>query len=173
MSPAEVAKLLAVLAVAYPGFEVDEAKHRLWCEMLADLDYELASEAVRRHIAASRWAPTIAEIREEASRVACPDALTAGEAWGRLMEAVREYGYYREREAMLSLPVPVRYVAQQIGWRHINLSTETDTLRAHFMRMFEQVQARERREALLPPALRTEALAEERRTQLEAADATA
>ncbi len=158
MSPAEVAKLLAVAAAAYPSLEVDDLRHRLWAEMLGDLDYELASLAVRRHISTSRFAPSIAEIREHAAAVANPGQLTGAEAWGELREAVRCYYLHNPEEALESLSPATRRVAEMIGWREIYMADATDgVLRGQFLRMFEQVQGRIAREALLPPMLQTSA----------------
>lgn len=159
MSPAETARILAILAAAYPGFEVDEVKHRLWVELLGDLDYGLAVTAVKRHIATNRWPPTVADIREQVIAVALPDEPTAAEAWGEVMQAIRRHGYYREAEAMESLSPRARQVVQMLGWREINMCEEVDVLRGQFLRMYEQVQKRAREESLLPPELRRGAAA--------------
>jgi len=150
----EVAKLLAVIVAAYPSFDVDDARDRIWFEMLGDLDYQLACAAVRRHLAISRFAPTIAEIREQVAAIANPDRLTAAEAWGELMQAVRRHGYYRPAEGMASLSEATRRVAEMIGWREINMCEQVDVLRGQFLRMYEQVQGRMEREAVLPLVLR-------------------
>ncbi|MBN1459046.1 MAG: hypothetical protein JXA57_05885 [Armatimonadetes bacterium] len=154
MSPAEVAKILGALAVAYPSFQVGELRHRLWSEMLVDLDYRLADTAVRRHIATSRFAPSIAEIREQALQAITPDQLTAAEAWGELMEAVRRHYVTHPEEALTELSPATRRVAEMIGWRQIYLCQELDVLRGQFLRMYEQVQGRITREAMLPPTLK-------------------
>lgn len=153
MSPTETARILAVIAAAYPRFEVNEITHSVWSEMLGDLEYVVVNDAVRRHICTSRFAPTIAEIREQAT--GDPDALTAAEAWGELMSAVKRHGYYHETEALNSLPYPVARIAGMIGWREINLCTEVDVLRGQFLRMYQQVAERMAREDRLPAQLRS------------------
>jgi hypothetical protein len=158
VSPAETARLLAVVAAAYPSFEVDEIRHRVWTETLGDLDYELASLAVRRHIASSKWPPAVAEIREHAFALSSPDHLSGAEAWGELMGAVRRFGYYAEVEGLASLSPETRQVAELIGWRDINLCEEVDVLRGQFLRMYQQVEQRAQREAFLPAGLRSGAL---------------
>jgi hypothetical protein len=154
MSPAEVSKLLPVLAAAYSNFVVDNLQHRLWSDMLADLDYRLAVLAVRRHIATSRFAPTIAEIREHAVALSTRGEVTGAEAWGELMQAIRHHGYYHEVEGLASLSPSTRRVAEMLTWREINLCENVDVLRGQFLRMYDQVRNREAREAMIPPELR-------------------
>jgi hypothetical protein len=154
MSPSETAKLLAVIAAAYPTFDVDELKVQVWADMIGDLDYRLANVALRRHIALSRFAPSIAEIREQAAAVAEPEGITGAEAWGELMEAIHRHGYYHEAEALASMSPETAQVATLIGWREINSTTEIDVLRGQFLRMYGQVRDRAKRDALLPPGLR-------------------
>lgn len=155
MAPSEVAKLLAVIAAAYPGFEVDDIRLRVWTQMLSDLDYSVANIAVNRHIATSRFAPTIAEIREQAVIASGLEELTAAEAWGELMHAVRLYGYYHELEGMASLSLETRRVVAQITWREINMCENLDVLRGQFLRMYQAVHDRVKRETQLPECWRT------------------
>lgn len=154
MDRAEVAKLLAVVAAAYPNFEADKTKLVLWREMFADMDYPLLSAAVKRHIAASRFAPTVAEIRAHAVQLTDGEGLTGSEAWGELMQAVRAHGYYREADAMNALSPRTAQVAAHLGWREINLSTEVGVIRGQFLRMYEQMRDRDEREIRIPSALR-------------------
>lgn len=154
MQPAEIAKLLTVIAANYPTFTVDEIKHSLWLDMLADVDYPTANMAVRRHIATSRFAPTVAEIREQAMIASGHEEVTATEAWGELMQAVRHHGYYHEREALAEMNPETRRVVERITWREVNMCENLDVLRGQFLRMYETMAGRSRREALCPPAIR-------------------
>lgn len=167
MLPAEIAKLLTVIAANYPNFTVDEVKHALWSEMLADIDYPTANMAVKRHIATCRFAPTIAEIREQAVIVAGCEEITAAEAWGELMQAVRRHGYYHESEGLASLSPETRRVAEMITWREINLNENLDVLRGQFLRMYQTVHERAKREAQLPEPWRTGTLGSARMFELD------
>lgn len=154
MKRSEAAKLLAVVAASYPNFEPDEVKLGVWTEMLGDLDYPTANMAVRRHIATSRFAPTVAEIREQAMIAGGHEEVTATEAWGELMQAVRHHGYYHEREALAEMNPETRRVVERITWREVNMCENLDVLRGQFLRMYETMAGRSRREALCPPAIR-------------------
>ena len=67
MSKSEVAMILVTLRAAYPRQDISPAMHELWVKHLADCDIGLVQAAVGRHIATSKWWPTIAEIRGESA----------------------------------------------------------------------------------------------------------
>jgi len=156
MTKGEVAKLLAVLAASYPKFEVDDLKVHVWHEMLGDLDYAAASMAVKKLIMQNTFPPAIAEVRKAAIEISSPRVLTAAEAWGEVVNAVRNYGYYRGEEALASLSPTTAQVVRYIGWREICWNEEPEILRAHFLRMYDQIIAREQEKQLLPSAMQAE-----------------
>lgn len=156
MTKGEVAKLLVVLAASYPKFEVDDLKVQVWYEMLGDLDYDVASMAVKKIIMQNTFPPAIAEVRKAAIEISSPRGLTAAEAWGEVIRAIRDYGYYREKEAMASMSPITAQVVRYLGWREICLSEEPEILRAHFLKMYDQVAAREQEKQLLSPTMQTE-----------------
>jgi hypothetical protein len=156
MTKGEVAKLLVVLAASYPKFEVDDVKVQVWHEMLGDLDYAVASMAVKKIIMQNTFPPAIAEVRKAAIEISSPRGLTAAEAWGEVIRAIRDYGYYREKEAMTSMSPITAQVVRYLGWREICLSEEPEILRAHFLKMYDQVAAREQEKQLLSPTMQTE-----------------
>lgn len=146
MSPAETAKILAILAAAYPGFEVDETRHRLWHEMLGHLEYAVAQAAIRKHIAESKWPPTVAEVLEAAREVVFGPALLATDVWPQVLAAIRRYGNYGESRAREQLPAAVLEVIDALGgWQHVCMSENLDMLRAHFLRAWDSIVAREKR----------------------------
>lgn len=66
MTKNDTAKLLASIAVAYPNFKTDKERELtgLWYTMLKEFPKELVNKAVMHHIAISKFAPTVADIRE-------------------------------------------------------------------------------------------------------------
>ncbi len=156
MTKGETAKLLAVLAAAFPRFEVDDLKVQVWHEMLGDLDYDVANIAIKKIIILNTFPPAIAEVRRATAELMNPDRVTKPEAWGEVIRAIRDYGYYREKEAMASMSPITAQVVRYLGWREICLSEEPEILRAHFLKMYEQVAAREQEKQLLSPTMQTE-----------------
>jgi len=148
----EIAKLLAVLAASYPKFEVDDLKVHVWHEMLQDIPYDVAQVAVKKIILEKTFAPSIAEFREEVINLTSPSRETnAAEAWWEVKQAIKNYGFYRESEALESLSSEAaRKAVQYMGWQELCLSEDPEgVLRAQFMRIYEQVADREKKQAML------------------------
>ncbi len=123
----------------------------MWHGLLGDLDYQLAGMAVQKLISESPYPPTIHDIRKRAVEVQFPDLPTAAEAWGIMLKNIRNYGSYRVQEGLDALPPVVKEVAQYMGYKEICQSEEPEgVLRAHFMKMYEQVLNRRKGEQMLP-----------------------
>lgn len=67
----EFKNIVMAMKEAYPSSNTmtTEEGINLWYEMLKDLDYGKVAKAVHRHIQKSRFAPSIAEIRQESVQV--------------------------------------------------------------------------------------------------------
>ena len=155
MTKGEMARLLAVLAAAFPRFEVDDLKMQVWYEMLGDLDYTVANMAIKKLIMQNTFAPAIAEVRKAATELLNPRQVTGSEAWGEVTMAIRTYGYYREAEALASMSPTTARVVRHMGWQDICMSEEpTGVLRGQFLRMYGQVADGEQEQQLLPAGLR-------------------
>jgi hypothetical protein len=154
MTKGETAKLLAVLAAAFPRFEVDDLKVQVWHEMLGDLDYSVASLAIKKLILESTFPPSIAEVRKAAVEIQNPEQTTGAQAWGEVIKAIRIYGHYREEEALASLSPMTAQVVRCMGWRDICLNSEPGVIRGQFLRMYDQIVTRKRKERLLPSGMR-------------------
>jgi hypothetical protein len=151
MNPRETIKLMAILAAEYGDkFQITEARTDLWVEMLADLPYPVAETAVYKILSSSPFPPTISDIRKKA----LPDEVDAAEAWGEVIKAVRYHGIYGEKEAMESLTPRTRKVVTWMGWREICMSEEVGVTRGQFLKMYGQVQERDKQDALLPEGLK-------------------
>lgn len=158
MDRVETGKLLAIMSAAWPNFEVDKAKHAIWHEMLGDVEFEIVQVALKKLILESPYPPSIADVRRQVVEIMTPpgDQMEPAEAWGAVLQAVRQWGYYREGEALKSLPDRVARVVRMMGWQELCASEEPDVVRAQFMRMYDQIRTRDNRVALLPQALRVE-----------------
>lgn len=137
MTKAELAKLLAVLAASYPKFEVDDLKVQVWHEMLRDLDYSVASMAIKKLIALNTFPPAIAEVRKAAAEITNPGLLLAPvEAWSEVQDHFRRTGSYRTPS--FSNPLIDKAVSAMGGWVELCRSEEpTGVTRAHFLRIYE------------------------------------
>lgn len=153
MNRAEVIKLIRLLSVNYrdwpaEGKEADTVA--LWETMLSDISFEVGQAAVKTHMSRSPFPPTIADIRDAATMITSPKSLDAIEAWGMISKAIQRYGFYRQEEAIASLPQEVADMVHRFGWRELCYNTNIDTLRAQFRMAWETMDKRRKEERKLP-----------------------
>lgn len=147
MNRKEIINLLGIATANFPNLQQKEMKPTaiLWEKALADIPYDVAEKAVIKVLSTSKFFPTIAEIREAMAQITQPRTLDAMEAWGLINEAIRKFGYYRQKEAMEFLPDEVREMVKRFTWRELCLSENIETLRAQF-RMAWETQSKRRNE---------------------------
>ncbi|MFA5715844.1 MAG: replicative helicase loader/inhibitor [Candidatus Paceibacterota bacterium] len=169
--------LIEILAATYPNHrqfsDSDQILKtaKIWASLLEDIPVKLAVKAVEKHCMLSKFPPSIAEIRERATEIMNPETeITAADAWGYVMKAIRGYGSCREHEALDSLPEIVKKVVTIIGWKDICLSEEPDIIRAQFRMAFEKIAKSDKETKSLPKAFKKqiEGLAEGLKTLDEA-----
>ncbi|NLH38315.1 MAG: hypothetical protein GX468_09335 [Thermotogaceae bacterium] len=87
------------LATIYEKIEritTDGAIAKLWYNSLKDLDDDAFQYAVEAIAKTSKFAPSIAEIREKAWEYKHPDILTAEQAWEIIYNDLHKYGFYKQ-----------------------------------------------------------------------------
>jgi hypothetical protein len=173
MDVKETARILAVIAAAYPRFSIDSSGITLnvWYSMLGDLPYQTVQAAVQRHILENTFPPSIADIRKLAAELQAPadESVDSSDAWGQVLRAIRMYGIYRPQEALDSMAADVAAVVKAMGWEEICLSDRPDVVRGQFLKMYESKTAATQKERLLPDSLKAQiaALADSGNTGLE------
>lgn len=128
MSKQEFAVLISAIKTAYPKeklFQLSESLS-IWYELLKDIPYPMASAVLQQWIATNRWSPTIADIREQAVKLALGKCKDWGEAWEDVMRAIRRYGRNCEDEAMATLDETTRKALKRVGYRAICNSQEEE-----------------------------------------------
>lgn len=148
-----VIEMMELLVLEFDDFSISDALLDLWEKSLADISNELGDLAARVVILKSPHKPRIADIRGEALRLMNPESeIDAGHAWSLVLKAVRLYGSYQAARALESLPATVAEAARRVGWVEICTGDEMAN-RAHFLKIFEAMQGREKEIGVLPPAL--------------------
>jgi len=180
-----VTRALAILAVAYPRFEMAKETPRVYAELLQDIPDEVLVAAVKQHAASSKWFPSVAELRQAAMEIRAQAAgvLTPEQAWVQVREAVQRFGWYGEsidtengggwRVPRMLDPLTRQAVDGIGGWRMLCQSENAPADRAHFLRIYGNLLEREQTSAaMLPDVQRTiKNLAEAMtRAQLESGD---
>ena len=157
-APQEFISLCIGIKESYPKsglFENAEAI-TFWYKMLGDLPLDEITDAVARHIATSKFAPTIAEIREIASGGGVMEK-DYSYGYDLMKRAISNYGSYREDEAMdwlRSEDETTAIVVKRLGFKNVCLSENRISERSHFKAMYENVQRSRKIEAQLPQGLR-------------------
>lgn len=165
MNKAETTKLFAVISAMFPRdtkfAQADKLMIEMWQKMLADIPYETAEKAIAASVVTSPFPPSIAEIRDYATRLNGPRRLTAEEAWGIASELMRTYGTRTVKkvgfvpqvvvakfgEPVRKQPSGLEYEAKQrcpdqevwailqrMGWANVVTSDNPDVVRGQFMK---------------------------------------
>jgi hypothetical protein len=86
----EIAGLITAIEEEYPKSAKRSTESvKIWCALLADIEYSLLRTAVLDHISQSIWPPTIAELRARAAKISMPHILDPMDAWGELKAALK------------------------------------------------------------------------------------
>ena len=146
MNKQEILKAVAPLQLAFKG-NLDDARMRLYVEMLSDIPPQILEVAVKKLIMTNKFLPSIAEIRETAYGIkgtisgnAAPDE---SEAWGEVVKAIQSVGYYgKPKFSHEAITVAVK----NIGWQDICMTTieGMNTLRAQFRRAYQLAAQRQK-----------------------------
>lgn len=148
---ADVAKLVGVMAAAYPNTQVSDATIEIYVSMLRDVPFDVLTASVQQCMAESDFLPSIAKLREKALAISSPDHVSAFEAWGVVKKAMQDVGYYRT--PAFEDPLIAKAVAC-IGWQTLCSSENEPADRAHFARVFESLVRREEDDARTLPIVR-------------------
>lgn len=147
-----ITPIIRQLFSTYPNTQVTVQTVAQYDRLLSDIPPDELQTVVDQAIAECKFLPTIAELRERWHN------LTRGlgqpspaEGWDEVMRQVRAVGYIGTPE--FANPITAR-VVKAMGWRELCASENVVADRAHFMRMYEQLQARtEQLQKLLPQSV--------------------
>lgn len=161
MTRLEFVKVMAYIEAA-TGKSVSSDTAEVYFDLLGDLPVGVFQLAAKRVVLEHRWAtfPSVAELREAASETAqgAVKPLSAGEAWSIAWKAAGridpEISGSAER-GLAGLPELVVEAVRAFGIPALCCGREpVGVVRAQFVKIFEQLAAREKRIALMPPAIR-------------------
>ena len=136
-----------------PNFLPDAEAIQIWYELLKDLDYATANIAIQKHMVSSKYPPTIADIREQATEVSYGQAPLWSDGWEQVLRAMRLYGSYRLQEALDGMDDLTRKAVKRLGFKELCMSENIAVDRANFRMVFEQLANREYEIKKLPLSL--------------------
>lgn len=145
---AELAKVVGFLAASFPAARITDQTIEAYIAMLGDVPIEILRVAVQQCANDSKFFPSLAEIRERVAIVSGPARANSAEAWEQVMIAMKRHGFYKRPSFDDSL---LQRAVDAMDWQALCSSENTIADRAHFMKIYDQLAERERRESQLLP----------------------
>lgn len=147
----EIAKLLGVCAAAFPHVSVTKYTSEVYGELLSDLDFQVAMRAVRTILSTHEFFPSVAMIRKTTAELSGALAPTSTSAWAEVIERVKSTGH--TDFGPFSHPT-IDATVKMIGWRDICLADNVASVRAHFIKTYDNLKVIHDRPALVGPSQR-------------------
>lgn len=133
---------MVILSSYFPNFDLTDAKIAIWREALFDLSDAQVMDGVKKFCLATKeiypGTNIIAYIREYALEI--NEQETAGEAWASVLGAA---GGRKTRDWTPPSQLAKRAADCIGGYDHIGYSENSEATRAHFFRVFADLQKRE------------------------------
>ena len=138
-----------------PNFLPDMDAVNVWYELLKDIDYQVANMAIQMHAQSSKFPPTVAEIRESASKIVHGETKDWSKAWEEACRAMSRFGRDRKAEAYKTLDERTRRVIDRLGYRNLCMSENIGVDRANFRSIYETIAQRDKEINKLSPQIQT------------------
>lgn len=147
----EIAKLVGIMAAAYPNTQVSDATVEVYITMLKDIPLDILTASVQQCMAESEFFPTVARIREKSLALIRPVAPEPLEAWGIVLKEIQRVGFYRSPK--FDDPIIAKAV-DCIGWQTLCSSENQIADRAHFGKVYEGLLRQAENDRRIIPAAR-------------------
>ena len=180
MTDAEVKKILMLLEVTYPNFNVAVEKRRatvdMWQMMLGEYDYKDVEAAVVTFVktSGSAFAPNPSQLIAMMHKVAELSTLTDADAWVMVRKAIGRSAYHSVEE-FNKLPEQVQRALggpEQLRYWAIDEHFNEGVAMSNFKSVYDVIVKRDLEVAKLPVQLR-DAIAKKRQDLLEVHDGEA
>lgn len=168
MTEKDSIRIVTLICMSYPSSErlgenAIKGMVNIWKTLFADDPAELVELAVTRHIATSKWPPSVAEIRELMAQMQNPELIPPDLAWAAVKDAMRSCGEYLHRDIHELFPALIARVIETVGWHELWLSAKDKYTGQRFFDVYTPMYQRELQKAMLPAGVRASiALQEER-----------
>lgn len=157
MNNSEAQQLLEHIKTIYDK-EYTPEKIRLWALILKDISYNDASYALLSWFDSERWAPLPSDIRAKVYNLSNPADALASAAWDQLVRAMHMSYAPEAMQVWEDLPEATRMVVGGFAtfreWGNTETSALESVQRPMFIKRFEEMQRRTRKEAAAQEMLR-------------------
>lgn len=144
-----IKETLTMLKLTYPNSFKDLSKEealmmiKLWCEDFKNTQKELFIKAINNLRNTSTYLPNVAMIKKEIANIQIKEIPKAEDEWLKVLQAVRRYGSYREKEALESLEEYTSYITRHIGYQNICSSEDQTWNKKEFIEEYEVMKDKE------------------------------
>jgi hypothetical protein len=138
MNKTEAAQIVGVLAAGYPQWQVTKETVAIWADLMDDLDYIETRIAVRNWLLTEERPPSPAAIRRALATSAGLTAPSRATAWAEVRAGLTTSTNGSKPAFSHSA---VSKAVDAIGWWEIRTSTNLDTLRSQFWKVYEEYAA--------------------------------
>lgn len=158
MTREEFATLVKAMKAMYPQpqFIPDKYAFELWYGLLNDLSYSVGNMAVRQYMNTNKFPPTVADIRELATKIVNGSEPDWGEGWAQVQKAIHMYGMYNPDGAMEYMNEVTRDVVKRLGFQNLCTSDNEAADRARFREIYNGLSEEKKKRSVIPEALRRE-----------------
>jgi hypothetical protein len=166
LTKADAARLVAIVVTAYPNYdkfkdaEAVKATVNLWAMMFEADAAGIVGLAVKKHIATSKWPPSVAEIRELMLEIQHPDLIAPDKAWLAVSDLLYTVGQNNYGDLNRQLPPLVARAVESIGWgnlwemhRSYCAGGKPGMDRVAFMQQYTPMYEREKARSMTPDAV--------------------
>lgn len=165
MNKREASQVIALMQANYPdefrtmSDEAMDARVNLWAAMFHDDSFATVKNAVAAHMATdtSRFMPPVGVIKNMVVKMTTPEEMTEQEAWGCVMQALRNSAYNSGAEFAKLPPVVQRLVgspSQLREWAMMDSDTVNSVVASNFQRSYKVRAKNDREYQALPSSVR-------------------
>lgn len=157
MTVDEFARLADAIKTYFPRDNMlpTDTAMELWYDTLKDMDYQSAYIGLKKHVATSKFAPTIADIRNGAV-ISQPQELNEMEAWSLVSKAIRNSGYNSVDEFAKLPPLVQKAVGlpSQLRTWALDENYNEEVVSSNFIKCYRNELARQRELQKMPKNVR-------------------
>jgi hypothetical protein len=153
----ETAQLLSIIQATYRNQlkAVDEDMNALtiniWNAILEDYPYGEIKIAFLQYAKLNKFAPQPSDLIELVEKMRSPkEFLSSEEAWEITSNAIRKYGFHRQKEAFDSFEPKIKRIVKSIGWWNLCYSERVEQLKKNFCSLWDNISHTERETNALP-----------------------
>lgn len=132
----QTAQVCAYIAAANPQWRATKETIHVYHDLLLDLEFDQVMHALKQILKTADWVPTPAQIRRTLYEIEGVLAPSRGSAWAEIMSGIRNTPSNERPQWSHEI---IGKAVDTIGLYQIRTSTNLDTLRAQFWKVYDEL----------------------------------